>query len=79
MTGNLDIHLELEKLFTRFLGVESCIIFGMGFATNSTNIPTLAGKRCLIFGDKLNHASLKLGSYLSGATYKPFLHNGIQN
>ncbi len=51
----------------------------MGFATNSTNIPTLAGKRCLIFGDKLNHASLKLGSYLSGATYKPFLHNGTQN
>lgn len=27
-----------------FLGVESSMIFGMGFATNSMNIPALVGK-----------------------------------
>lgn len=42
--GNLDRHEELEKLAARFLGVESAMAFGMGFATNSMNIPALAGK-----------------------------------
>ena len=50
--------------------------FGMGFATNSTNIPTLVGKGDLIVSDELNHASLVLGARLSGAKIKVFKHNG---
>lgn len=42
--GNLDRHEEMEKLVARFLGVESAMAFGMGFATNSMNIPALTGK-----------------------------------
>ena len=42
--GTLDIHEELEQLVARFLGVESSVAFGMGFATNSMNIPALTGK-----------------------------------
>lgn len=42
--GNLDIHEEMEQLVARFLGVESSMTFGMGFATNSMNIPALTGK-----------------------------------
>lgn len=42
--GNLDKHEELEKLVARFLGVESAMTYGMGFATNSMNIPALVGK-----------------------------------
>ncbi len=44
LAGNLDKHVELEKLLARFLGVESSMVFGMGFATNSMNIPALTGK-----------------------------------
>jgi serine palmitoyltransferase len=73
--GKLCIHIELEELFAKYLGVESAVVFGMGFATNSTNIAALAGKGCLILGDQLNHASLKSGSYISGATYRTFRHN----
>lgn len=43
-SGNLDKHEDLEKLTARFLGVESAMAFGMGFATNSMNIPALVGK-----------------------------------
>lgn len=43
-SGNLDIHEEMEQLVARFLGVESAMAFGMGFATNSMNIPALMGK-----------------------------------
>lgn len=42
--GNLDRHEDLEKQVASFLGVESAMAFGMGFATNSMNIPALAGK-----------------------------------
>ena len=42
--GTLKIHKELELQVAKFLGVESAIVFGMGFATNSTNIPNLVGK-----------------------------------
>lgn len=44
MAGNLDRHEEMEKLVAKFLGVESAMAFGMGFATNSMNIPALTGK-----------------------------------
>ncbi|XP_049591406.1 serine palmitoyltransferase 3 [Syngnathus scovelli] len=76
-TGTLDIHIELEDQLARFLGVESTMVFGMGFATNSMNIPALVGKGCLILSDELNHTSLILGARLSGATIKVFKHNDM--
>nr|XP_033808011.1 serine palmitoyltransferase 2 isoform X1 [Geotrypetes seraphini] len=75
--GNLDKHAELEKLVARFLGVEAAINYGMGFATNSMNIPALVSKGCLILSDELNHASLVLGARLSGATIRIFKHNNM--
>uniref|UniRef100_A0A3Q3IPG8 serine C-palmitoyltransferase n=1 Tax=Monopterus albus TaxID=43700 RepID=A0A3Q3IPG8_MONAL len=75
--GNLGIHEELDKLVANFLGVESSMTFGMGFATNSMNIPALVGKGCLILSDELNHTSLILGARLSGATIRVFKHNNM--
>ncbi|XP_038606360.1 serine palmitoyltransferase 2 isoform X2 [Tachyglossus aculeatus] len=77
--GNLDKHEELEKLVARFLGVEAAMAYGMGFATNSMNIPAIVGKGCLILSDELNHASLVLGARLSGATIRIFKHNNMQS
>lgn len=74
--GTQKIHKELEERVAEFLGLESSIVFGMGFATNATNIPNLVGKGCLILSDELNHSSLVLGARLSGATIKVFKHNG---
>ncbi|XP_057877330.1 serine palmitoyltransferase 3 [Melospiza georgiana] len=77
--GTLDKHVELEKLVAKFLGVEDAMVFGMGFATNSMNIPALVGKGCLILSDELNHTSLVLGARLSGATIRIFKHNNMQS
>lgn len=77
--GTMREHIELEELMARFLGVEACVVYGMGFATNALNIPTIVGKGCLILSDELNHASLVLGSRLSGATIKVFKHNDIRD
>ncbi|XP_018595751.1 serine palmitoyltransferase 3 isoform X1 [Scleropages formosus] len=77
--GNLDIHQELEELVASFLGAESAMTFGMGFATNSMNIPALVSRGCLILSDELNHTSLILGARLSGATIRVFKHNNMQS
>ncbi|XP_017758819.1 PREDICTED: serine palmitoyltransferase 2 isoform X2 [Eufriesea mexicana] len=77
--GNMPIHKELEQLTARFLGVEDAIVFGMGFATNALNLPSLLSKGCLVVSDEKNHASLILGLRLSGATVKVFKHNNMKH
>ncbi|KAK5643212.1 hypothetical protein RI129_007057 [Pyrocoelia pectoralis] len=77
--GTCEIHKELEWLTAEFLGVEDAITFGMGFATNSLNIPALLSKECLVISDEKNHASIILGIGLSGATVKIFRHNDIEH
>lgn len=42
--GNLKIHKELENQIANYLSVESAVVFGMGFATNSANICCLVEK-----------------------------------
>ncbi|CAH1792141.1 unnamed protein product, partial [Owenia fusiformis] len=75
--GTMAIHHELEELVADFFGVESAITFGMGFATNSMNMPSLVGKGCLIVSDELNHASLVLGARLSKSSIKTYKHNDM--
>ncbi|KAI8908306.1 pyridoxal phosphate-dependent transferase [Gorgonomyces haynaldii] len=75
--GSLDLHHETEQLVARFLGQEDAIVYSMGFATNSTTLPSLIGKGGLIISDELNHSSLVFGARLSGATIKVFKHNNV--
>jgi serine palmitoyltransferase len=77
--GVLRLHDVLEELVARFLGVEDALAFGMGFATNSLNIPALVDKKCLIISDELNHASIVMGSRISGAKIKTFRHNDMDD
>ena len=77
--GTLAVHAELEQKWSDFLGVEDTISFGMGFATNSMNIPALVGPGCLIISDELNHASLVLGCRLSGAKIVVYRHNDMKH
>ncbi len=42
--GTLIQHRKLESLLAEFLGTEDAIAFGMGFATNALNIPSIVGK-----------------------------------
>jgi len=75
-SGTTTVHQELEKLVARFVGKEDAIVFGMGYATNSTTLPSLVGKGGLIVSDTLNHASLIVGIRNSEAEVRVFKHNG---
>uniref|UniRef100_A0A0A9YLX6 serine C-palmitoyltransferase n=1 Tax=Lygus hesperus TaxID=30085 RepID=A0A0A9YLX6_LYGHE len=77
--GTTEVVQQLEALTAEFLGVEAAVVFGMGFATNALNIPTIISSGCLVLSDEKNHASLILGLRLSGATCKVFKHNNVKH
>lgn len=55
------------------------MVFSMGFSTNATSFPALAGKGCLIISDELNHASIRIGARISGAVIKSYKHNDMND
>lgn len=59
--------------------MEDALISSMGFATNSTFIPALVGKGCLVISDEFNHASIRFGVRLSGAHVRTFKHNDMKS
>lgn len=76
--GTLDLHVQAERLVARFIGQEDAAIVSMGFATNSTNIPALVGRGCLVISDELNHASIRTGVRISGAQVRMYKHNDMR-
>jgi serine palmitoyltransferase len=77
--GTNALHTELEELTAKFLGVDDAIVFGMGFATNALNLPSILSPGCLVISDEKNHASIILGLRLSGALIKVYRHNNVKH
>ena len=76
-SGVSEEQIILEKELAQFLHKEDCIVIPMGFATNSTLIPILAGKGDIIFSDFLNHSSMISGMRASKAKIMKFKHNDM--
>eukprot|EP01012_Entosiphon_sulcatum_P015489 TRINITY_DN2043_c0_g1_i1.p1 TRINITY_DN2043_c0_g1~~TRINITY_DN2043_c0_g1_i1.p1 ORF type:complete len:505 (-),score=77.00 TRINITY_DN2043_c0_g1_i1:215-1729(-) len=76
--GTTTLLRELEVSVSKFVGKEDAVVYGMGFATNSTSIPALVGKNALIISDHLNHSSLVSGCRTSNARIKVFRHNDME-
>lgn len=49
MSGTTSLHLELEETIAEFVGKPAAMVYGMGFATNSTTLPVLMDKVCFKF------------------------------
>ncbi|KAF8270689.1 pyridoxal phosphate-dependent transferase [Lactarius quietus] len=77
--GSSNLHVMGEALVASFLGQEDALLSSMGFATNSTILPALVSKGCLLISDEFNHASIRFGARLSGATVKLFKHNNMES
>lgn len=76
--GTMDLHTQGEALVANFVGHEDALLSSMGYATNSTIIPALVNKGCLVISDELNHASIRVGVRLSGASVRMFKHNDMR-
>ena len=65
LNGTLALHEELEEHLAHFVGKERALCFTTGYQTNLGAISALVGKDEHIFSDKLNHASIMDGIFLS--------------
>jgi len=79
LAGTLTIHTELERTIADFKHAEAAITYSSGYATNLTVISTLMGRGDYVFSDKLNHASIVDGCLMSGAEFRRFRHNDMQD
>jgi 8-amino-7-oxononanoate synthase len=75
VSGEKQIHRELERALAEFLGTPASIVFVSGHATNVTTIGHLMSPGDLIVHDVLAHNSILQGARLSGATCRGFAHN----
>lgn len=79
VTGHRALHDQLEQSIAALKGTEAALVFSSGYSANIGTIAALVGKRDLILNDQYNHASLRNGSALSGATCLDYQHCNMPN
>jgi len=72
--GHTTAHHALEEALARFTGRPRALLFGSGYAANMGTIAALLGPGDRVFEDRLNHASLLDGGWLSRATFDWYVH-----
>ncbi|MDM1895837.1 8-amino-7-oxononanoate synthase [Mycobacteroides abscessus] len=58
VTGNTELHEELEQELATFMGTESALVFSSGYTANLGAVVALSGPGTLIVSDARTHASL---------------------
>jgi len=79
MTGNTEMHRELESRLADFLEKEASILFNYGYLGVIGTISSLVGRNDTIVFDKLSHASMVDGVMGSRAEFRVFRHNDMNS
>jgi len=79
LAGSLTIHTELEETIAEFKHAEAAVTYSSGYATNLSVVSTLVGRGDFVLSDKLNHASIVDGCLMSGAEFRRFKHNNMDD
>ncbi|ALM54667.1 8-amino-7-oxononanoate synthase [Halomonas huangheensis] len=74
VTGHCDVHHELEEALARHTGRERALLFSTGYMANLGVLQALCDSDCLVFQDRLNHASLLDGARLANARSRRYHH-----
>jgi glycine C-acetyltransferase len=77
--GTQDIHKELEKKISEFLGTEDTILYAAAFDANGGVFEPLFGTEDAIISDALNHASIIDGVRLCKAMRYRYEHNNMED
>jgi len=75
--GTQDIHKNLEKKISEFLGMEDTILYAAAFDANGGLFEPLFDKKDAIISDSLNHASIIDGVRLCKATRYRYANNDM--
>jgi glycine C-acetyltransferase len=78
-TGYVDIYKKVEEELSRFVGLESSIIFPSAYQANNGLFTAIAGRDDLIIVDHFAHSSLIQGIRGVNCKIKPFLHNDMKS
>jgi glycine C-acetyltransferase len=77
--GTQDIHKELERKITEFMGAEDTILYTSCFDANTGLFETLLSPEDALISDELNHASIIDGVRLCRAERKRFKHSDMES
>ena len=77
--GTQDIHKELERKLSDFLGTEDTILYAAAFDANGGVFEPLFGVEDAIISDELNHASIIDGIRLCKAQRFRYRHNDMED
>src|SRR5688572_22426441 len=77
--GTQDIHKELERKLSAFLGTEDTILYAAAFDANGGVFEPLFGEEDAIISDALNHASIIDGVRLCKAQRFRYEHNNMDD
>ncbi|HEY9045553.1 MAG TPA: glycine C-acetyltransferase [Ohtaekwangia sp.] len=77
--GTQDIHKELERKISEFLGTEDTILYAAAFDANGGVFEPLLGAEDAIISDELNHASIIDGVRLCKAMRYRYKHNNMDD
>ncbi len=77
--GKQDIHGELEKKLSEFLGTDDTILFGSCFDANGGVFEALLSEEDAIISDELNHASIIDGVRLCKARRLRYRNNDMSD
>jgi glycine C-acetyltransferase len=75
--GTQDIHKELERKISRFLGMDDTILYAACFDANGGLFEPLLGAEDAVLTDSLNHASIIDGFRLCKAKRYIYAHNDM--
>jgi len=75
--GTQDIHKELERKLSEFLGTEDTILYAAAFDANGGVFEPLFNEQDAIISDELNHASIIDGVRLCKAQRFRYKHNDM--
>ena len=77
--GTQQIHKDLEKKISNFLGMDDTILYPSCFDANGGLFETLLGKEDAVISDELNHASIIDGVRLCKAMRYRYKNNNMED
>ena len=77
--GTQQIHKDLEKKISNFLGMDDTILYSSCFDANGGLFETLLGKEDAVISDELNHASIIDGVRLCKAMRYRYKNNNMED
>ena len=77
LNGTLDLHVQLEKEISKFIGKDDCLCLSTGFSVNQGVIPALLSKDDYVICDDRDHASIVDGRRLAFARQLHYKHNDM--